>query len=182
MATPLMPKATALWLIENTTLTFQQIADFCGLHVLEIQTIADGESNAPSVPFSPIENQQLSHEEIKRCEADANMKLIILKNPNPLPDRRRGRRYTPLSKRAERPDGIAWLLHHYPQLGDQQIVKLVGTTRTTLESVRDRSHRNSANIKPRCPVTLGLCKQSELDTALNEADLQKQKINIGSSN
>lgn len=181
MNAPLMPKATALWLIDNTALTFQQIADFCGLHVLEIQTIADGESNAPSVPFNPIENQQLTVDEIKRCEANPSAKLQMMVSKHPVPERKTGRRYTPLSKRSERPDGIAWLLHNYPQLSDAQIIKLVGTTKATLDAVRNRTHRNSSQIKPRCPITLGLCKQSDLDAALEKTDSSKEKIAIGES-
>lgn len=181
MNAPLMPKATALWLIDNTALTFQQIADFCHLHVLEIQTIADGEAHAPSVPFNPIENQQLTPTEIKRCEADPAASLVMKTAKNPVPKKKTGRKYTPLSKRSERPDAIAWLVHYYPQLSDTQIVKLLGTTKKTLESVRTRTHRNAAHIKPRCPVTMGLCKQSELDDALKKADAKKETIAIGSS-
>ena len=174
MTAPLMPKATALWLIENTTLTFQQIAEFCQLHVLEIQTIADGDSHIPVVPFDPLANQQLTLEEIRRCEADAAAHLKILTPKNPLPDRKKGRKYTPVSKRSERPDAIAWLLKNNPELSDKQIVSLLGTTARTVEAVRDKSHRNTAHIKPRCPVTLGICKQSELDAAVEEAKAKKQ--------
>jgi uncharacterized protein len=173
MSAPLMPKATALWLIENTTLTFQQIADFCHLHVLEVQTIADGESHSPAVPFDPIVNQQLTLNEIQRCETDPNAKLTLSILKNPLPDRKKGRKYTPVSKRNERPDTIAWLLKNYPQLTDAQIMRLVGTTKKTIDSIRDRSHRNAQHIKPRCPVTLGICKQSELDAAAAEIAVKK---------
>jgi hypothetical protein len=168
-----MPKATALWLIDNTTLTFQQIAEFTGLHILEVQTIADGESHAPVVPFDPIVNQQLTLEEIKRCEADSSMFLVMVVPKNPLPDRKTGRKYTPVSKRSERPDAIAWVLKNHPQLSVKQIMRLVGTTAKTVEAVKDRTHRNSANIKPRCPVVLGICKQSELDSALADAAISR---------
>ncbi len=168
MTAPLMPKATALWLIDNTTLTFEQIAEFAGVHILEVQTIADGESYVPVVPFDPIVNQQLTLEEIKRCEADSSAKLVILAPKNHLPERKASRKYTPLSKRSERPDAIAWLLKNNPQLTVKHITRLVGTTVKTVESVKDRTHRNSANIKPRCPVVLGICKQSELDAAMAE--------------
>lgn len=169
MTAPLMPKATALWLIDNTTLTFQQIAEFTGLHVLEIQTIADGESHVPVVPFDPIVNQQLTLEEIQRCEANPAASLVMLVTKNPLPDRKVGRKYTPVAKRSERPDAIAWILKNHPSLSVKQIMRLVGTTAKTVEAVKDRSHRNAANIKPRCPVVLGICKQSELDAALADA-------------
>ena len=169
MKTPLMPKATALWLIENTTLTFLQIAKFCDLHHLEIQTIADGESHSPGVPFDPIVNQQLTIEEIKRCEVNSEAELQMLIPKNPLPEKKKGRKYTPVSKRSERPDAIAWLLKNHPQLNIKQVVKLVGTTVNTVEAVKNKTHRNSQHIKPRCPVTLGLCKQTELDISVEEA-------------
>lgn len=178
MNTPLMPKATALWLIENTTLTFEQIAEFCGLHLLEIQTIADGESNVPIVPFDPIVNQQLTAEEIKRCETDNKARLTLMVPKSPLPERKKGRKYTPVAKRSERPDAIAWLIKNHPELLDRQIVILLGTTLKTVEAVRNRTHRNTAHIKPRCPVTLGICKQSELDQAVLEAQRHRAESNL----
>jgi hypothetical protein len=169
MTAPLMPKATALWLIENTMLTFKQIADFTGLHILEVQTIADGESHVPVVPFDPLINQQLTADEIKRCEEDEAAQLVLMIPKNPLPNRKVSRKYTPVSKRSERPDAIAWLLKNNPQLSIKQITRLVGTTVKTVESVKNRTHRNATHIKPRCPVVLGLCKQSELDAAMGKA-------------
>lgn len=173
MTAPLMPKATALWLIENTTLTFEQIAEFCHLHSLEVQTIADGDSNAPIVPFDPIVNQQLTAEEIKLCEGDSSRRLTMMSPKTHVPDRKKGRRYTPVSKRSERPDAIAWLLKNHPELSVKQIMKLIGTTAKTVDSIKNRTHRNSQTIKPRCPVVLGIIKQSELDAALDVAGAQK---------
>lgn len=175
MTAPLMPKATALWLIDNTMLTFGQIAEFCGVHILEVQTIADGESHTPIVPFDPIVNQQLTAEEIKRCEQDENATLQMMALKNPLPNRKAGRKYTPVSKRSEKPDAIAWVLKHHPQLSAKQIMKLIGTTVKTIEAIKDRSHRNAQTIKPRCPVVLGICKQIELDAALEKAAADKSQ-------
>ena len=177
MTAPLMPKATALWLIENTTLTFDQIATFCHLHALEVQTIADGDSNTPIVPFDPVVNQQLTTDEIKRCEADENAQLALMKPKSHVPERKAGRKYTPLAKRSERPDAIAWLLKNHPQLSIKHIMKLVGTTQKTVESIKNRTHRNSQTIKPRCPVALGICKQSELDAALSTIPGQSVESN-----
>ncbi len=175
MTAPLMPKATALWLIDNTTLTFEQIAEFSGIHILEVQTIADGESHVPVVPFDHIVNQQLTLDEIKRCEQDSALKLTLLAPKNPLPNRKTGRKYTPVSKRSERPDAIAWLLKNNPQLSIKHITALVGTTVKTVEAVKNRTHRNSAHIKPRCPVVLGICKQSELDAAMADVSQNEEK-------
>ncbi len=170
MATPLMPKATAVWLVDNTTLTFDQIAEFCGLHPLEVQAIADGEVAPGMQGIDPTSNGQLEPEEIKRCEADptAEMKMAAQTLPQPRV-RTKGPRYTPISKRADKPDAIAWLLKSYPQLSDAQISRLVGTTKATIEKVRDRSHWNSPNIKPRNPVELGLCTPPELNEAVTKA-------------
>ncbi len=170
MTAPLMPKATALWLIDNTMLTFEQIATFSGIHILEVQTIADGELYVPVVPFDPIVNQQLTVEEIKRCEADSEASLQMMAQKNHLPPRKASRKYTPVSKRSERPDTIAWLLKNHPQLTIKHIMKLIGTTAKTVEAIKNRTHRNSATIKPRCPVVLGICKQSELDAALSSVE------------
>lgn len=169
MAKLLMPKATALWLIENTTLTFQQIADFCGLHLLEVQTIADGESNSPVVPFDPVANEQLTAQEITRCEKDVSASLVMTVLKDVLPDRKKGRKYTPVAKRSERPDAIAWFLKHHPDLNDQQVMRLIGTTKATIDAVRNRTHRNSAYIKPRDPITMGLCTQTDLNEAVATA-------------
>lgn len=170
MAHPLMPKATAVWLIENTTLSFEQIADFCGLHPLEVQGIADGEVAVGIVGLDPIANGQLSREEIERCEKDPTARLRMLKQDIPMPaPRTKGPRYTPVSKRQDKPDAIAWLLRHHPELSDAQISKLIGTTKQTIAAVRDRTHWNSPNLRPRDPVLLGLCSQSDLNNAIAKA-------------
>ncbi|WP_029008950.1 DUF1013 domain-containing protein [Azospirillum halopraeferens] len=167
MALPLMPKATAVWLVENTSLSFEQIAAFCGLHSLEVQAIADGEVAVGMVGLDPIVNGQLTKAEIERCEADANAKLRLLVPDLPQPAARsKGPRYTPITKRGDKPDAIAWLLKHHPELSDAQVSRLIGTTKPTISAVRDRSHWNAANIKPRNPVLLGLCTQRELEEAL----------------
>jgi len=167
MQMPLMPKATAVWLIENTGLTFDQIAEFCHIHPLEIQAIADGESSTGMVGFNPITSQQLTAEEIKRCEADSSAHLQL--TPPVTADSLLGKkktRYTPVSKRQDRPDAIAWLLKFYPNLTDTQICQLLGTTKPMIKSIRTRTHWNTSNIKPRNPVQLGLCTQTELDAAI----------------
>ncbi len=170
MARLLMPKATAVWLVENTSLTFEQIADFCGLHTLEVQGIADGEVAVGIVGLDPIANGQLSREEIRRCEADPAARLQMARQEIPMPaPRAKGPRYTPVSKRQDKPDAIAWLLRHHPELSDAQISKLIGTTKTTIQAVRDRSHWNSPNLRPRDPVLLGLCTQSDLNATVAKA-------------
>lgn len=171
-----MPKATAVWLVENTALTFMQIADFCGLHILEIQAIADEEVAVGMQGLDPITNGQLTKEEIARCEADPSAKLNMVKSDIPLPSSRgKGPRYTPLSKRQDKPDAIAWLLRHYPELSDAQIGRLIGTTKPTINAVRDRTHWNSPNLKPRSPVELGLCKHDDLRFALEKAQRKAKK-------
>lgn len=176
MALPLMPKATAVWLVDNTTLTFTQIADFTGLHDLEVSGIADGEVGVGVKGFDPVANRQLTTEEIKRCEDDASAKLQLMHNPAADgEERRRGPRYTPLSKRQDRPAAIAWLVKYHPELADSQISKLVGTTKPTIQSIRERTHWNMANIQPVDPVALGLCKQMELDTAVAKAAKKAEK-------
>jgi hypothetical protein len=170
MALPLMQKATAVWLVENTTLTFRQIAEFCGLHELEVNGIADGEVAQGIKGFDPIANRQLTAEEIKRGERDPNHKLRLMHNPAADgEEKRKGPRYTPLSKRQDRPAAIAWLVKFHPELSDGQIAKLVGTTKPTIQSIRDRTHWNIANVAPVDPVALGLCKQGELDAAVAKA-------------
>jgi hypothetical protein len=170
MALPLMQKATAVWLVENTTLTFKQIADFCGLHELEVNGIADGEVAQGIKGFDPIANRQLTAEEIRRGERDPKYSLKLMKNPAAEgEEKRKGPRYTPLSKRQDRPAAIAWLVKFHPELSDGQIAKLVGTTKPTIQSIRDRTHWNIANIAPVDPVALGLCKQGELDAAVAKA-------------
>lgn len=169
MTLPLMPKATAVWLIEKTALTFTQIADLCGMHPLEVQAIADGEVAAGIVGYDPIANSQLTAAEIARCEKDPESRLKLLPAANPA-KKQKGARYTPVAKRNDRPDGIAYLLRSYPQLTDAQIGKLMGTTKDTIEKVRSRTHWNSTNIKPRDPVILGLCTQSDLHQAVMAAN------------
>lgn len=170
MTTPLMPKATAVWLIENTALTFKQIAAFCGLHVLEVQNLADSDITHGMVGFDPIASGQLTLEEIHRCEQDenANLKISIAVSADTVLGKKRSK-YTPLSKRQERPDAISWLIKYHPDLTDSQISKLVGTTKITIDSVRNKSHWNAQNIKPRSPVHLGFCTQNELDEAIKLA-------------
>jgi hypothetical protein len=165
-----MPKATAVWLIEKTALTFAQIADFCGMHPLEVQAIADGEVAQGIVGYDPVANLQLTAEEIKRCEADPERRLRLSPSVNPLPKRSRGSRYTPVAKRNDRPDAIVFLLRNYPQLTEAQVGKLLGTTKDTIQKVRDRTHWNSANIKPRDPVILGLCSQTDLNAAVTQSN------------
>ncbi|MSO93649.1 MAG: DUF1013 domain-containing protein [Rhodospirillales bacterium] len=170
MAAPLMPKATAVWLIENTTLTFDQIAEFCGLHRLEVQAIADGEVAPGMQGLDPIVAGEVTMDEIRRCEADPNARMIAPKTTVPQPRARpKGARYTPVAKRQDRPDAIAWLLKNYPELSDAQISKLVGTTKTTIASVRDRTHWNASQIKPQNPVNLGICSSADLEKAIQLA-------------
>ena len=177
MALPLMRKATAVWLVENTSLTFMQIANFCGLHELEVSGIADGEVASCIRGMYPITSNQLTLEEIKRCELDPNSKLELIVNPATIGEtKRRGPRYTPLSKRQDKPAAIAWLVKFYPEIADSQIIKLVGTTKPTIKAVRERSHWNITNIVPTDPVLLGLCKQVELDSAVAKID-KKNTIN-----
>ena len=167
MTLPLMPKATAVWLVENTSLSFDQIGEFCGLHALEVQAIADGEVAVQMVGLDPIANGQLTLDEIERCQKDPAARLQIAKEAHPVElVKRSGPRYTPIAKRQDKPDAIAWLLKNHPELSDGQISKLVGTTKPTIAAVRDRTHWNSANIKPRHPVSLGLCTMEELDQAV----------------
>ena len=170
MTLPLMPKATAVWLIDKTALTFTQIAEFCGMHPLEVQAIADGEVAQGIVGYDPVANSQVTLAEIRRCEANPDARLKLLPTALPQPKRLKGARYTPVAKRNDRPDGIAYLLRNYPQLVDAQIAKLMGTTKETIEKVRNRSHWNSANIKPRDPVILGLCSQSDLHHMVTAAN------------
>lgn len=170
MTLPLMPKATAVWLIDKTALTFEQIADFCGMHPLEVQAIADGEVAQGIVGYDPVANAQLDPAEIRRCEADPNARLRVLPSTLPQPKRNRGGRYTPVAKRNDRPDAIAFLLRSFPQLTEAQIGKLLGTTKETIQKIREKSHWNSANIKPRDPVILGLCSQTDLNAAVAAAN------------
>ena len=170
MTLPLMPKATAVWLIDKTALTFDQIADFCGMHPLEIQAIADGEVAQGIMGYDPVANSQVTAEDILRCEAEPSGRLRLMVSNNPPPKKSRGGRYTPVAKRNDRPDAIAFLLRNFPQLSEIQLSKLLGTTKETIQKVRERNHWNSPNIKPRDPVILGLCKQSDLNEAVAQAN------------
>ena len=170
MSLPLMPKATAVWLIDKTALTFTQIAEFCGMHPLEVQAIADGEVAQGIVGYDPVANFQVTAEEIARCEKDGEARLKLLPPANPLPKKGRGARYTPVAKRNDRPDAIAFILRNFPQLSEAQVVKLLGTTKDTIQKVRERSHWNSTNIKPRDPVILGLCSQTDLNAMVTAAN------------
>ena len=176
MAKPLMAKATAVWLVDNTTLSFKQIADFVGMHELEIQGIADGDVAAGVKGFDPIANNQLTQDEIEQGEKDPLHKLKLKFNAAAVgEEKRRGPRYTPLSKRQDRPAAILWLVKFHPELADSQISKLVGTTKPTIQSIRERTHWNISNIQPVDPVALGLTKQSELDAAVQKAAAKKAK-------
>ena len=174
MALPIMAKATAVWLVDNTMLTFKQIGDFCGLHELEVQGIADGEVASGIKGFDPIANNQLDADEIKRALESPSHKLNLKHNPSAEGEtKKRGPRYTPLSKRQDRPSAIAWLVKFHPELSDAQISKLVGTTKPTILTIRDRSHWNITNIQPVDPVALGLSKQTEVAAAVNKAAVHK---------
>ena len=168
---PLMPKATAVWLVENTSLTFDQIAEFCKLHPLEVKGIADGEVAAGIKGHDPITSGQLTREEIAKAEANPehHLSLAVSKVRMPEIKPRRGARYTPLSRRQDRPNAILWLIRNHPELKDSQIMRLAGTTKTTLEAIRNRTHWNSAALQPLDPVTLGLCSQIDLDFEVNRA-------------
>ncbi|MEM8632493.1 MAG: cell cycle transcriptional regulator TrcR [Pseudomonadota bacterium] len=170
MAKPIMAKATAVWLVDNTTLSFKQIADFCGLHELEVQGIADGDVATGVKGFDPIANNQLEMIEIEQGQANPLYKLKLKFNAAAVgEEKRRGPRYTPLSKRQDRPAAILWLVKFHPELSDGQVSKLVGTTKPTIQSIRERTHWNISNIQPIDPVALGLCKQTELDAAVQKA-------------
>lgn len=170
MNLPLMPKATAVWLIEKTALTFTQIAEFCGMHPLEVQAIADGEVAQGIVGYDPVANGQVTMANIREAEANQNARLRLAPNALPAPKRLKGARYTPVAKRNDRPDAIAFLLRNFPQLTEAQVGKLLGTTKDTIQKVRERTHWNSANIKPRDPVILGLCSQTDLNAAVAAAN------------
>ena len=174
MSKPLMAKATAVWLVENTTLTFRQIADFCSMHELEVQGIADGDVATGVKGFDPVGNNQLDQIEITKGQADPLYRLKLKHNPAAVgEEKRRGPRYTPLSKRQDRPAAILWLVKFHPELTDGAIGKLVGTTKPTILAIRERTYWNMANIAPIDPVALGFCRQSELDTAVQAAARKK---------
>ena len=176
MNKPIMAKATAVWLVDNTTLTFRQVADFCALHELEVQGIADGDVAAGVKGFDPVTNNQLTQEEITKAEKDPLHKLKLKFYSAAVgEEKRRGPRYTPLSKRQDRPASILWLVKFHPELSDGQVSKLVGTTKPTIQAIRERTHWNINNIQPIDPVALGLCKQTELDMAVQKANAKKAK-------
>ncbi len=176
-AAPLMPKATAVWLLDNTALSFDQIADFCKLHPLEVKAIADGDSAQGIKGLDPIQTGQLTREQITAAEADPNivLKLTEQKVSVPQPERggKKGPRYTPVSRRQDRPNAILWLVRNHPELKDSAIMRLVGTTKSTISAIRDRTHWNAAALAPMDPVTLGLCSQTDLDFEVNRANKEK---------
>jgi hypothetical protein len=163
-----MPHATASWLVDNTSLSFEQIADFCGLHILEVQAIADDTAATKLTGRDPVRAHELTQDEIDKGQANPDYRLKIQKGPEQV-RRTKGPRYTPVSKRQDKPDGIAWIIRNHPEISDGAIGKLIGTTRTTIAAIRDRSHWNIGNITPKDPVTLGLCSQRELDALVTKA-------------
>src|SRR5213595_738052 len=177
MAAPLMPKATAVWLVDNSSLTFEQIAEFCGLHPLEVKGIADGEVARDIRGADPIANGQLSRDELDIAQANSKHRMQALKSRHAelLKPVKKAPRYTPVSRRQDRPDAIAWFVRNHPEITDAQISKILGTTKSTIESVRSRTHWNSANIKPVDPVSLGLVGQLELDAVVKKAAEKKAK-------
>ncbi|MEM0987195.1 MAG: cell cycle transcriptional regulator TrcR [Pseudomonadota bacterium] len=178
MSDILMPKATAVWLIDNTTLSFDQIAGFCGLHHLEVKGIADGDVAENMRGIDPIAGGILTRDEIRKGEADPDYRLKVQKSsvddiPQP---KRKGARYTPVIRRADKPNAIAWFIRFHPEVSDAQLGKLIGTTKTTINAVRDKSHWNSQNIRPVDPVTLGLCSQTELDEVIGKAAAKRRAM------
>ncbi|MEM8750870.1 MAG: cell cycle transcriptional regulator TrcR [Pseudomonadota bacterium] len=168
--TLLMPKATAVWLVDNTALTFEQIGTFCSLHTLEVKSIADGDSAQGIKGLDPIATGQLTRDQIKEAEADPSISLKLLEPKVKVPElKKKGPRYTPVSRRQDRPNAILWLVRNHPELKDSQIIRLVGTTKTTISAIRDRTHWNSASLQPLDPVTLGICSQIDLDMEVAKA-------------
>ena len=165
---PLMPHATATWLVDNTGLSFQQIADFCGIHILEVQAMADDLAGSKYTGRDPVHAGELNLAEIEKGQADPEYRLKMQRAPVAV-NRTKGPRYTPVSKRQDKPDGIAWLIRNHPEVSDAQISRLIGTTRNTISAIRERSHWNIQNIQPKDPVTLGLCSQRELDAIVAKA-------------
>jgi len=172
---PLMPKATAVWLVENTALSFDQVADFCKLHPLEVKAIADGDAAQGIKGLDPVLTGQLTREEIEKAEADHDQRLHISDPKVRLPEqkKKKGPRYTPVSRRQDRPNAILWLVRNHPELKDAQIMRLVGTTKSTIAGIRERTHWNSAQLQPLDPVTLGLCSQIDLDFEVGRAAKEK---------
>ena len=176
MRKPLMPKATASWLIENTTLSFDQISNFVGLHSLEIQAIADGEVSSGMLARNPIENGELTKEEIKRCEGDKTSLLNIKESDIPLPkSKTKGARYTPLSKRADKPNGIYWLVKNFPEIPDSKVCKIIGTTKKTVQSIKDRTYWNIQNLRAQNPSELGLCTREDLAKIIEQLKQHKEE-------
>jgi hypothetical protein len=175
---PLMPKATAVWLVENTALTFEQIADFCGLHPLEVKGIADEDVAKGIKGLDPVISGQLAREQIEEAEKNPRLrlKMAVPKHKIPPVKQKRAPRYTPVSKRQDKPDAVYWILRNHPEFSDADIVKLVGTTKSTIQKIRDRSHWNIANLKAVDPVTLGLCTQLELDLAVERAGERRDRL------
>ncbi len=174
---PLMPLATAVWLIDNTSLSFDQIADFCRLHALQVKGIADGDVAAGVRGINPITNNQLTREELDKAQADPEYRMQLSRPKTLVAEKtRKGPRYTPVSKRQNRPDAILWMVRNHPEVSDAQIAKLLGTTKSTIQSVRDRTHWNSQNITPQDPVGLGLCSQVDLDNLVRKAAARKAKL------
>lgn len=177
MALPLMPKATAAWLVDNTALTFEQIAEFCGLHPLEIQALADGDVNSGIMGTSPILSGELTADEIARCEKNTNTRLKMCKTDLPKPRARsKGPRYTPVTKRAEKPGAVLFLIKKYPELADVQVARLVGSTKPTVAAVRNKLHPSSSTLKPVDPTTIGLCTVDELEKALRKAQRRTDRL------
>jgi hypothetical protein len=176
--TPLMPKATAVWLVENTALSFDQIADFCRLHSLEVKAIADGDAAQGIKGIDPIATGQLTRDEIKKAEEDTDYRLHLADPKVRLPEakKKKGPRYTPVSRRQDRPNAILWLVRNHPELKDAQIMRLVGTTKSTIAAIRERTHWNAPNLTPMDPVTLGLCAQTDLDLEVQRAAKEKPVI------
>jgi hypothetical protein len=181
MTAPLMPKATAVWLVENTALTFDQIAEFCELHPLEVQGIADGDVASGIIGEDPIINGQLTSEEIKRCEQDPQAKLALIQMSEALKSAKKKKeaKYIPVARRRDKPDGILWLVKNYPEVTDAQIIKLLGTTKSTVSAIRDRKHWDIANMKPRDPVLLGICSQVALDKLIQDVEEARRKKEEG---
>jgi len=169
MRKPLMPKATASWLIENTTLSFKQISEFVGIHVLEIQAIADGEVSNGILPRNPVENGELTKEEISRCEKDEKLLLNIKSSEVPVPNKKtKGSRYTPLSKRADKPNGIYWFIRNIPDIPDSKICKIIGTTKKTVQAIRERTYWNIQNVRAQNPFEIGLCSKEEIESIIDK--------------
>lgn len=178
--TPLMPHATASWLVDNTALSFEQIAEFCGLHILEVQAMADDLASSKYTGRDPLRSGELTMAEIEKGQDDPNYSLKMQKAPVTV-SRTKGPRYTPVSKRQDKPDGIAWIIRNHPEISDAQIGKLIGTTRNTISAIRERSHWNIANIQPKDPVTLGLCSQRELDAIVAKAAKKAGIVDSGAA-